>query len=306
MRLFLTCTLLIFTLLAGAQPANRIDKHGRRQGRWITYYDDAKTIPCFRGRFRNDRQVGRAYHYLSDGTLERRETEHFGRIKTRFYYPDGRLRKKGNARIVVLPEKIHYYFYGRWKTYDEAGKLIKTETYSNGELVKTEYNKRLYKLNDKLRDTLVAIDREFAKWNNSLADSLNHYRKDALKCVQFKRELALRDSVCFVELFQILVRHGYPTVQEVADASPVPFYILGFAPVPIKELCLPYFIKAADHGDIEWKSLAFFIDKLRVAKGEKQVYGTQFYYDKNEKEVIYPVEDPDNLPLRRQQAGFVD
>jgi len=52
------------------------------------------------------------------------------------------------------------------------------------------------------------------------------------------------------------------------------------------------------------KRLAYLIDKKRVAKKEKQLYGTQGDFDENKRLVFYPIEDEANLNKRRMEAGM--
>jgi len=289
---------------ANAQHLNRINKHGERKGKWITYYDDAEKQPCFKGRFRNGTLRGKATYWLSDGCLERREVYRFRKIRTRFYYCSGKLRKEGQARIEVKPDTVTYFFYGDWKTYNEQGQLLQTERYEKGVRVHTTYNPKLFRINDSLRDALQRIDREFTDLNTSLRDSIHTSDKIPAKRQAFEQELDTKNNAVFNGLIRYIRAHGYPSKKAVGDAAIVPFFVLSYAPVAIREQCLPYFTTAADLGDIEWKSLAYFIDKLKVAKGEKQVYGTQSYYDKNEVLIYYPIENPDGLQKRRQEAGF--
>ena len=52
------------------------------------------------------------------------------------------------------------------------------------------------------------------------------------------------------------------------------------------------------------KRLAYLIDKQRVAKKEKQLYGTQGDFDANKNLVFYPIEDEANVNKRRMEAGM--
>jgi len=289
---------------AQAQRLNRVNKHGERKGKWMTYYDEEKKQPCFKGRFRNGKIRGKAIYWLSDGCLERREAYRFRKIKTRFYYCSGKLRKEGQARIEVKPDTVTYFFYGDWKTYDEQGQLLQTERYEKGVKVHTTYNPKLFRINDSLRNALQRIDREFTDLNTSLRDSIHAAEKTPAKRQAFEQKLNSANNKVFDDLFRYIRAQGYPSKKAVGDAAIVPFFVLSYAPVTIREQCLGYFTTAADLGDIEWKSLAYFIDKLKVAKGEKQVYGTQSYYDKNDVLIYYPIENPEGLSKRRQEAGF--
>lgn len=299
----LLCISLLLPSLFFAQAPNRLDKKGRKTGHWINYADSAKTIKLFEGRFRKDKPKGKSYFYTNSGVLDRTEKNRFRKLKTTFYYPNGLVRLSGNARLENLPDRIHYYYYGQWKAYDDSGKLVKYYYYRKGELTKTIYLDQTRKINDSLIEALTGIDREFTAHNTHLTDSINAHLKNPAKYRAFKQELALKDSMSFTRIDRILDVYGYPGKAIAGDASPIPFYILGFAPVPLKEKHLGKLLMAATRDDISMKSLAFFIDKLRLAKGEKQLYGTQ-YYLKKEEHILYPVEDEAHLKERRASMGL--
>ncbi len=299
----LLCISLLLPAIVFAQHLNHLDKQGRKTGRWINYADSAKTIKLFEGRFRKDKPRGTAYFYTNEGVLDRIEKNRFRKLKTTFYYPNGLVRMSGNARLENLPDRIHYYYYGQWKAYSDSGKLVKYYYYRKGELTKTVYIDPNRHINDSLIEALSAIDREFTAHNKSLTDSLNMNLRNPEKYRVFKKELALKDSLSFAGIDQILDIYGYPGKTIAGDASPIPFYILGFAPLQLKEKHLGKLLMAATRDDISMKSLAFFIDKLRLAKGEKQLYGTQ-YYLKKDTYILYPVEDEAHLKERRASMGL--
>jgi hypothetical protein len=303
MKFFTLIVFLGFWVSLFSQSTNKLNRHGERTGRWINYADSAKTIALFKGRFRNGRPVGKSYFYTNEGILDRLEKNRFKKLKTVFYYANGTVRLTGNARLENLPEKIHYYFYGRWKAYNDSGELIKYYYYTRGELVKTVYLDKNTKTNDSLIEALIMIDREFTTHNVALTDSINAHLKDPITYKLFKTELARKDSVSFARIDRILMTYDYPSKLIAGDVSGVPFYILGFAPLWLKEKHLNRLIMAANKEEISWKSLAFFIDKIKVAKGEKQVYGTQ-YYLKKEEYIAYPIEDIEHLDERRAGVGL--
>lgn len=80
-----------------------------------------------KGFFKNDRPSGTWKHY-NEGALIRKEKYRRGeegtRIKTKFYYPNGRVDKKGMAIIEYKPVDTHYYWVGKWKYYSSKGELI--------------------------------------------------------------------------------------------------------------------------------------------------------------------------------------
>ena len=143
---------LLFALLSGLATAcaprlssgprgfwhtNRLDRHGDPQGRWKVYSDDADAQLSTRGRYRHGRPVGRWRYYTPPaGTLAREERYHRrGRSSLIYYHPNGRVARRGHARLVDEPDGMHFYWYGEWLSYSEAGVLQKIETYENGQLV---------------------------------------------------------------------------------------------------------------------------------------------------------------------------
>lgn len=295
---------LIISYNSFSQKLNRLNKHGERTGKWIVYIDDAKKIKSFEGKFRNGVTRGKCYFYTNDGVLDRREINRFKKMKTTFYYPNGKIKLKGNARIENLPDKVHYYFYGKWQSFNDNGVLVKNQFYEKGKLIRTEYLDKTIKTNDSLIEVLNLIDKEFASHNNTLTDSINANLKNPEKKQLFEKQLHNFDSLSFNKITHIIDVFGYPSRSIAGESNNIPFYILSFAPINVKEKYLNQLILAADRDDISWKSLAYFIDKLKVAKGEKQVYGTQGNYDKDYHFILYPCIDPENLGVRRAKVGL--
>jgi hypothetical protein len=296
--------LIFFSHPFFSQHLNRLNKHGERTGKWIVYIDDEKKIKSFEGKFRNGITKGKCYFYTNDGVLERREINRFKKMKTTFYYPNGKVKLKGNARIENLPEKVHYYFYGKWQAFNDSGVLVKNQYYQKGELIKTEYLDKNIKTNDSLIEVLNVIDKEFTIHNTTLTDSINAHLKDKVLRLNFKNQLHYLDSLSFCQITHIMDVFGYPSKAIAGESNSIPFYILSFAPVSVKETYLNQLILAADRDDISWTSLAYFIDKLKVAKGEKQVYGTQGTYDKDFNYTMHPVIEPEKLDERRARVGL--
>lgn len=287
-----------------AQRLNRLNKHGERTGKWIVYIDDAKKIKSFEGKFRNGITKGKCYFYTNDGVLDRREINRFKKMKTTFYYPNGKVKLKGNARIENTATDIHYYFYGKWQSFNDSGVLVKNQYYEKGKLIKTEYLDKTIKTNDSLIEALNVIDKEFALHNTSLTDSINANLKNPYKKQWFEKQLHYFDSLSFDKIAHIIDVFGYPSRAIAGESNSIPFYILSFAPANTKEKYLNQLILAADRDDISWKSLAYFIDKLKIAKGKKQVYGTQGVYDNNYKFIMHPCEEPEQLNARRERVGL--
>lgn len=285
-----------------SQP-NKLNKNLQRKGKWITYEDSLKTIKSFEGRFRNGNPVGKSIYYLN-GRIDRVEKKRFRKLKTTLYHADGKIKAKGNAWLVDSDSLMHYFFYGKWKYFDENGKLFKYVYFDNGQITKTDY---LHKTNNLSYDSLIValnrIDKDYLLPRLALADSFSVARDNPLKQKKLLRMAAQYDSLSMIHIEKILDTYGYPSRANVGQACEIPFYAINYAPLDKQEKYLPMIIKAADEQTLSWSSVAIFIDKIKVAKKEKQIYGTQ-YYQKNGETILYPIEDELQVNERRLKIGL--
>ncbi len=299
-RLVVIIILVLSVFGLPAQKINRMNKKGERYGKWINYRDSAKTQKFFEGRFRRDKPVGKARYYNETGGTDRLEIMRFGRMKTKMYYPDGKLLMVGKAELVEDSVKFHYYFYGRWAYYNAEGQLSKYLYYEKGKLVKTVRTGKNF--STPLILTLERMEEGFLKKNDLLIRKINAAKNDAVKIENIQRQIVLNDAETFNRLDSILAK-GYPGRELLDDKVYIPFYLLNYAPACHKEKYLPVLKPAADRGDIAWSSLAIYIDKIYVARGLPQLYGTQYYYE-GKKQVQYPVADPERLNERKREIGL--
>lgn len=178
--LFLLIIFLFSSSSIHSQSLNRLNKRGNRVGKWVTYLDDDKKIKSFEGRFRNGKPVGKSYFYNPEGVLDRREINRFKKLKTTFFYPNGVVKLRGQARLENLPDRIHYYFYGQWKAYNEAGLLIRYDFYNKGTFVNSTYINSGNGINDTLVNTLRQIDAGFTTITGRLPIVLTYMQRTAL------------------------------------------------------------------------------------------------------------------------------
>lgn len=62
-------------------------------------------------------------------------------------------------------------------------------------------------------------------------------------------------------------------------------------------------IKGVGPEKVDPRDLAYMVDKIRVHKGQNQVYGTQYKIDDN-KILFLPIEDEENVDKRRKEVGM--
>ena len=142
MRSFLLALLsALATGCAGSRTAaEHLDHQGQRHGRNRTYYDEARTQLLTQGRYRHGRAVGRWRYYAQAGELQRQERyRRHGLSDIAYYYPTGRVARRGRARTVDEPRGPHFYWFGDWQFYSPTGALDSVQVYEVGKRISTKY-----------------------------------------------------------------------------------------------------------------------------------------------------------------------
>ena len=116
---------------------NQYDALGRRQGKWVAWWDEGKKIPMNIEHYKDGREHGRCRHFYMDGTKRLQfNARKDGRMKVKYYSETGKIEKKGWALMIYDPAEIRYTWNGRWKFY-ENGKCVRKVEYKMGDEVTT-------------------------------------------------------------------------------------------------------------------------------------------------------------------------
>ena len=82
------------------------------------------------------------------------------------------------------------------------------------------------------------------------------------------------------------------------------FLVIQHADLKMQEKYLPMMREAVKKGDLRAGSLALLEDRILLAQGKKQIYGSQLFTDLTGKTILRPLEDPDNVDKRRRAVGL--
>jgi len=103
----------------------------------------------------------------------------------------------------------------------------------------------------------------------------------------------------------IVEKYGWPTISDIGpDGSQAAWLLVQHADhdPDFQSQCLAL-MHALPKGEVKPANIAYLEDRVRVAQGKPQLYGTQFYREGG-KFAPQPIEDPDNLEKRRQAMGL--
>lgn len=93
-----------------------------KTGKWIEEDDYPEQKYVSIGIYKRGEKVGKWKIYLN-GKIYQKDRFKDSITHTKFYYPDGKILKKGVSKTIKDHKSIFWYFHGKWKFYDENGKL---------------------------------------------------------------------------------------------------------------------------------------------------------------------------------------
>ena len=298
--------LFILPFLSYSQKINRF-KNKERHGKWIIFTDSTQKQIDNIGRYRKGIQKGTWKYYNEKGILVKQDKYRFRKISTSYYHPNGKIQKQGKAKIVQEEKTLHFFYYGDWLVYDTAGSLIKKQVYKRGiKISEVDYKISAEKnINDSLVLVLRNINQTIYKYHDSVNLAEKVHGKTSFQYQRAVSLNALHTSKLLDEISNIITKHGYPGKTLVGSDYTIVFSIISLSNKAYKEKYYDIIVDAANKGELDWTDVAFFVEKVKVAKNEKQIYGTQYKLDTQQKKFLfYPIEELEKLNERRKKVGL--
>ena len=114
------------------------------------------------------------------------------------------------------------------------------------------------------------------------------------------------DSANVARLDELIAQHGWLGIDKVGkDGASAVFLIIQHAALAVQERYLPQMQEAVNDGDFPAAYLAYLVDRIRMRKGEPQLYGTQLIVSSETGNTeLYPIEDEANVDKRRADVGL--
>ncbi|MEO9870727.1 DUF6624 domain-containing protein [Ekhidna sp.] len=134
------------------------------------------------------------------------------------------------------------------------------------------------------------------------------YRKGKTESDKFKEltdQTIASDRANTARMREIIEQHGWPTYNLVGEGpSNNAWLIVQHAdrnPL-FQAKCLPLLKDAVDNGQANPSNYAYLYDRVRVSRGEKQLYATQSWTNNGlDKGSYYPIDDESNVQNRREE-----
>lgn len=102
------------------------------------------------------------------------------------------------------------------------------------------------------------------------------------------------------KIWQIIKQSGFPDKRSIGKISLRKFWLL----IQHQDLDLDLQEQCLKNCEFEPREKALLTDRVLVAKGEKQIYGTQFFRNPQGDLELRPVKDLKSVEKRRKEAGL--
>jgi hypothetical protein len=161
--------------------------------------------------------------------------------------------------------------------------------------------------NPALAQKLDSLGKEDQKWRN-LIGAVESGKIDTISRETVMRNWVRSDSLNQIEAKKIFERYGFPGYDLVGEKGSMHFFLLAQHSdndPSFQEQVLVALKGQVDRKNTDPKLYAYLLDRVRVNKGEKQVYGTQLQRKKGvEGMELAPAIDPEKLDQRRATVGL--
>lgn len=138
-------------------------------------------------------------------------------------------------------------------------------------------------------------------------DSLGRrYGFNAPQLAPLYAQMQQADSINTITIERILQTYGYPGTKLVGEKlNSTAWVVVQHAPLPLQEKYLPLMQAAAAQGELPKSNIALLVDRIRVRKGQKQLYGSQVHLGTDGKPAGFePIEDEADVNKRRAQMAL--
>ena len=162
-----------------------------------------------------------------------------------------------------------------------------------------------------LRRELIRMRNEDQKYRDEMAVLMQKLsgpdgEQEMKKFVAVAKKQEAIDKRLMKRLEEIIGKYGWPTISMVgAEASEVAFLIVQHADLTYKKKYFPLLKQAAAQKEARIDQVAMMEDRMLMAEGKKQIYGTTLATDEVTKELkLWPVENEEEVDARRAAVGL--
>ena len=161
-------------------------------------------------------------------------------------------------------------------------------------------------LNKELVAILDTIHQEDQKYREESQVIEKQYRWESKEVQDLWKIINVKDSINLIKVEKILAEYGWLGADIVGEVgNKTLFLVIQHANTQTQVKYLPMLREAVKNGKAKASYLALMEDKVLLAQGDKQIYGSQLQTNsETNKWELLPMIDPDNADKRRLEIGL--
>lgn len=152
-------------------------------------------------------------------------------------------------------------------------------------------------------DSIHFLDQKYREQSIEIA---NEYGYDSQESMAIWDSINYYDSINVIKVTDLIDKFGWLGASVVGEkGNKTIWLVIQHADSETQEKYLPIMQESVAKGETKASYLALMEDRLLLAQGKKQIYGSQLKTDQRTGEIyVLPIEDPDNVDKRRVEVGL--
>lgn len=168
-----------------------------------------------------------------------------------------------------------------------------------------EFIARLQKRRKPLVNTLDSIRIDDQYYRSKLKETEKKYGRMSKELDDLWKTIHLKDSLNLVKVKAIIDKHGWPGIDSVGKrGNSTIFLVIQHSDLKTQQHYLPIMREAVKNKKAVGADLALLEDRVALAEGRKQIYGSQVGRDSITDWHLLPLENPDSVDIRRRSVGL--
>lgn len=156
-----------------------------------------------------------------------------------------------------------------------------------------------------IRAQLLAIRDEDQKYREQIEAVLKKTPLSSPEAQAVLQKMAAADAANLPKVEAILAEHGWLGPDEIGpQANGALFLVIQHADLPVQQKYLPLMRAAVKAGKAHGAALALLEDRVALAEGRPQTYGSQLRSEGDGPLFVQAIDDPDHVDERRAAVGL--
>lgn len=157
-----------------------------------------------------------------------------------------------------------------------------------------------------LANKLDSIYQEDQKYRKQIGEVVKKHGQNSEEFQELAMTMIKTDASNLIAIKQVLDDYGWLGPDAVGDkGNKTLFLVIQHADLETQKQYMPMMKQAVEKGNAKSQNLALLKDRVLLADGKKQIYGSQIGSNQATGEYyVLPLEDPENVNNRRKEMGL--